>query len=302
MSNWDWMHAALEIATFEQARRAQEDLASMRSAYEADAARRVLIEAMRNFIYDIYRDIQSAEEQNSLFPHQVYIVARYLERRVEISGISPEIFPEFNDKEYVNKVTQKIADVIKRSRSVLTNNQIEDAEKAVQYIFEAQTLKQAILSKEAQESLLVIDSDWRRLSMRQNSKGCLVFLGLSGLAFCLFNWLIFSGEIVVTVSNIFSSNQSFLGILVWFLFAAFYCGVMIISIGSFILGIRPNPEYEPLKNKRDMLLKQQMSKSEWSQVVSQFGDLTIEKFRENYHERISFLISLLGEDIEQEFS
>jgi hypothetical protein len=97
----------------------------MKTAAEMEAARRVLLEAMKSFIFDISRDIQLAEEQLTAFPQQVYIVSRSLDWRLVNSGLSAEIFPDFQDKEYVFKTQKKITEVIGKSKASLTQPQIQ---------------------------------------------------------------------------------------------------------------------------------------------------------------------------------
>jgi hypothetical protein len=181
MSGWDWLHAGLEVATYSQAQKAQRNLAEMKTAAEIEAARRLLLEAMKSFIFDISRDIQLAEEQLTTFPQQVYIVSKSLDWRLVNSGLSADVFPDFQDKEYVFKTQKKITEVVGKSKASLTQQQIQQSETAVQYVAEMPLLQQAISAKSAQASLRATDEQFRKLNSLQGNKKLFIGLGVLGL-------------------------------------------------------------------------------------------------------------------------
>ncbi len=143
MSGWDWLHAGLEVATYAQARKAQQNIAEVQAdmqsaamAAQIEVIRKAYIEAMRNLVFDISRDLQLAEEHIDEYPLQVYIVARTSDIRFNDSGLSPEVFPEFSDKEYVHNTQRKINSVKAASRSKLSEEQLEQGELAVKCLAE----------------------------------------------------------------------------------------------------------------------------------------------------------------------
>jgi hypothetical protein len=294
MSGWDWIHAGLEVATYSKAQKAQSDLAEMKTASQMEAARRALLEAMRSFVFDIYRDIQLAEDQVQDYPQQVYIVSRALDWRLKDSSLSADTFPDFQDKEYVFKTQKKISEVINKSKSGLTQEQIQQSETAVQYIAEIPLLQQAITDKSAQESLKSTNEQWQKLKGIQGKKNLFLWLGILGLGLsaCVGLPLALSG-IAQLGSGDFGNAIG--GLLILGIGAAIPVG----SFAAFILGGKSNPDFAPLKAKREGWLKQLIAKETRQEIFSKFGDLSSEQFQKNYEERIAFLNPLLGSDFQK---
>ncbi len=293
MSGWDWLRAGLEAATYAKARQAQRDLADMKTAAEMESARRVLIEAMRGFVFDISRDIRLAEEQLTEYPQQVYIISRLLDWRLADSGLSAEIFPDFQDKEYVFNTQKKISEVIEKSRASLTQEQIQQSDVAVQYLAEMPLLQRAIADHSARESLKATDEQWRKLSRRQRGK---VILSIAGILLGCWGILIFLEGLIFIIGAV-GNDKSLLMVAP----VAFAIGALFIK-GSRALktyGGRSNPEYASLTTNRTAWQKQLMSEEDRQQVISVFGDLTSEQLQKIYEERFAFLKPLLGDDFQR---
>jgi hypothetical protein len=64
----------------------------------------------------------------------VYVAAKTFEWRLHDVGISPEIFPEFTDKEYVQRVQNRLTRLIQELRRRLSAGQINQAEDCFSFI------------------------------------------------------------------------------------------------------------------------------------------------------------------------
>jgi len=291
MSGWDWIHAGLEIATFTQAQKAQRNLTEMKTAAEMEAARRYLLEAMKSFVFDISRDIQLAEEQLAVLPQQVYIVAKSLEWRFANSGLSADVFPDFQDKEYVFKTQKKITEVVGKSKENLAQHQIQQSDIAVQYITEMPMLQQAINAKAALESINSTNKQWQSLSSRNANKNLFLGLGIVGIlsSMCVGGPIALSG-----LGILFSGDLS--GFIIGLLMIGFSGAMFVGSILLLMRGGKSNQEFAPLKAKREAWQKQLMPHNDWLKVVATIGDLTSEQFRKSYEDRLAYLTPLLGGD------
>jgi len=282
MSGWDWIHAGLELATYTQARSAQQTLAGMKTTADMEAARRAMLEAMRSFVFDISRDIQLAEEQIKTFPQQVYIVARCLEWRLGTSGLSADIFPEFQDKEYVFKTQRRIPEVVAQSSAKLTPQQVQESDLAVQFINEMPLLQRAISAISAQESLTATDEQWRKLNSQDGNRKLFLWLGIAGLVVSVITIPLLGCDALSRLGG--GQTGQIMGDLIMLAIAG------AISVGSLFMVIRdtyPSDELARLKTKREGLRKQVMYSNAWQQVVSTFGNLTGEQFRKIYDERLA---------------
>jgi hypothetical protein len=293
MSSWNWIHAGLEIATFSQALKAQRNLSDMKNANEIERARQLLLEAMKTFIFDISRDIQLAAEQIQAFPHEVFIVSKALSWRFLTSGISAEIFPDFQDKEYVFKTERLINEVVDKSGSYLNSEQIQQSETAVQYIIEMPLLQRAVSAKSAQESLIESDHKWQTLKSLADRNKLFRSLGLAGLvmSLCLSCFLLPAGLNLLGTGDF---GMMMLGVLM-LLFAA---AIPIGAVGLLVVSSKSNPEYAILKEQRENWQKQLMEPRDWQQVISTFGDLPSQQYKDYYQERQSFLSPILGSEFQ----
>ena len=283
MGGWDWIHAGLEIATYAKAQKAQRNLTEMKTAGEIETARRALFDAMKNFIFNISRDIQLAEEQVTESPQQVYIVSKSLEWRLTNSGLTADMLPDTQDKEYFFKTERKVAEVVRISKEKLTPEQIQESETAVQYIAELPIIQQAILAKTAQEKLNEIEKKWQDLAAKNGNNQVFILLGAVAVCpscVCLMSPIMGGGD---------SSGLSmFLGLV-----------ALVGAIALIAKGRSVNPEYAELKSKREILKKQLMPEDEWAEVTSVFGDVSSTEFKKFSDERLAFLAPLLGGGFQQ---
>lgn len=281
MSKWDWLHAGLEVANLLTAQQAKQGITEMRMGAEADTNRRLLIEAIKNYIYAIFHDMEVVEEQISKDPQQTYILSKITQLRFENSGISPTDLPDFQDKEYFSKTQKKIIEVIKKSKEKLTSQQIQDSDTAIQYIPELPMLQQAISAKVAQESLWKTEDKWDKLSTHNDKKQRYLLAGIPGF---LFSCLLLSMSILIGNNN----TLTFIGIIILF-------G----SVGAIAIAKNSDPDYTKLKLKREALKEKLLPNDKWEQISSVFGELSSGEFKKVYDERIAFLSSVFGEDFEK---
>jgi hypothetical protein len=291
MSGWDWLHAGLEVATYTQARQARQNVESLQAAMqtaaaiaEREAAHKALIEAMRNFIFDIHRDIQRAEENITEFPQQVFIVAGSLDWRLKDSGLSPEVFPEFADKDYVHNTQKKVNVVISESRSKLKDDQIEQSETAVKYLTELPMLNEAIKAKSSLEHIQATENEWNEIKGGNSGAGIKKSLGILGL--------IGTPCLCLGLSSTSASNSSGLAIL-----------LLLIFIGSLVLLITSSvktPRFSELKTQRENWRKNLLPVDTWKQVLNKFGgDLPSKEFQKLLDDRISYLNPILGNEFQK---
>ncbi len=281
MSGWDWLHAGLEIASFAEAQQAQRNMLGMETTIAIENARRAWLEAIKKFTFDISRDVQLAEEQIKAFPQQVYIVSKSLEWRLTTSGLSADSFPDFQDKEYFLKTHKKILEVIEKSKKKLTTSQLQEASTSIEYLSEIPMLQRAISAKSAQESLKNTEESWKKTVGLKSKKQLFTMLGMLGT---VISCLACGGSM-----NVLAEEPSPL-----YIFPIISIALVIGTITLFSRGRKPDPEYMPLKERREAWTKQLMPQENWNEIVSTFGDLSSKQFQALYEKRIAFLNPILG--------
>ena len=297
MSGWDWIHAGLEAAAYNEARKAQQNLGAMRTTAEAQIARQTLLEAMRAFIFDISRDVKLASEQMDAHPFQVYIIVQALGQRLINSRLDPEMFPDFQDKEYVFQ-TQKITkETIEQSKSAISVEQVQQGDVAAKYIVEMPLLKSAILAKEGVEFRTATKQEWDMLEKENNRKKTFNILGIIGLVmFLCVGTSLFFGSFAMIASGDFGTVVG--GMVMLAISGGWLAG----SIALIAKGGKANPKLRQLKNDRENWKQHLMSREDWNEVTQKNGDLSSKEYQKIYDERLAFLNLLLDGDFQSVLS
>jgi len=296
MGIWDGVHAGLDVATLVRATQAQQTLAAMHERTQAETAndsdRRELLEAMKNYIFNVSCVIQRAEEQLSEYPLEVYIVSSSLDFKLSESGLSAQAFPELQDKEYFFKAQKKITEVQQKARQLLTPEQFDQAQTACTQIAHMSILEGTIAAKSAQESLNATDEKWRKLDARQGRKGLFKLGGIIGLVLSVVVAcpLSFLGCYKLHAAAAVTKASGFIILSI--------CGI--IPVGSLALlffGVGSGREYFELQAKRLEWKRQLLSKEDYECAVKLFGDLSSDKYQDLLEERLKCLNPLLGADL-----
>ena len=289
MSGWlDLIGIGIDVAQSHQIYKAREELGQLQAGAQAEAARKLILEMMRNFVFEIVQDIKVLEDHMQTAPQQVYVVARALEWRLQDSGISPEIFPDFTDKEYVQQAFTRIKSAVQQSRGRLYEEQLTQAETAIKYITETGLLTQAIEAKSAQEELQATETKWRKLSSQASiatkgkKLGCLLLFGTWTFIPLL---ILGFGMALANVNEILATIASMLGLVAW----------LACMVGSIILMIKKKPPYyEQMKAEREELQKKLLPRDVWDKVVNLWGDLSSQGYRDIQATRGNFLRGVFG--------
>ena len=242
-----------------------------------------LIKAMRNLIFDVHRDVQRAEEHINDFPQQVFVVAKSLEWRLKDSRLTPEVFPEFSDKDYVYNTQKKIDSVISESASMLSEEQLDQAELAVKCLIEMPLLQEAIQSKSSLEQIQATEEEWRAVETQKNGAKTKKNFGILGL--------IATPCLCLGITSMAGTNSS-AGAMTGFL--------ALIGAIALLAGSRANlSRHNELKNLRENWQKNLMPAKVWNQVVEKFGDLPSEQYQKMQDDRIDFLNPILGNEFQR---
>jgi lipopolysaccharide biosynthesis glycosyltransferase len=290
MSSWlDLINVGLNAAHSHQIRKAQEQLQQMEADAVEAALRQQVLEIMRNFVFEIAQDIKALEEHLETAPQQVYIVAHALRWRLQDMGITPDLFPEFRDKEYVQQTQTKIRYAIQESKTMLTADQRKEADKAVKFIEDSNLLQDAIEATSAKEDLEATEPEWERLSKKakgtksKKTFGCLGLLATFSIV----------PVILVGIVTIMSDASRFLGNISGIVAMLVWTAALAGSI-ALLAQSKPN-RYEKLQETREAWRSKLLPREKWEKVVSRWGEKTSQGYRDIQESHNDYVRGIFGQ-------
>lgn len=106
---------------------------------------------LKNLVFETANDINSLETHLEETPQPVYVALKLFEQRFREFNVTPSLFPDFSDKEYVRDVQEHLTDAIKRARQRLTPDEINRSEECFLAITQSSRLEEAIKITAAHE-------------------------------------------------------------------------------------------------------------------------------------------------------
>jgi hypothetical protein len=145
-----------------------------------NARRMEVIEAYRNVVFGTLKSGEALEDHLEASPQPVYVGAELLHRRLEIIGISTETFPEFADKEYVQKTFSHLQRIREEAGKKLSGSQVTQSEECVAAIVDMPSLDRAIELQESHSELKRVEDDFKVHAKKRNRSTIWALLGMLG--------------------------------------------------------------------------------------------------------------------------
>jgi hypothetical protein len=247
-------------------------LKGMNERQLAGALQKEILEIFKNLVFASNKSAEALTEQLEHEAQKVYVLARLLQFRLANYNITPDIFPEFGDKEYVSQTQKTISALIKESQLKLDETELQDAEACVETVKQMPGLNEAIAvqsdrvrAAEIQAQVREIDKVWKPLESRGKQRKLIgIGLAVGGpmLSCVCFMTATAVGAVLQDISS--GLGSLFAIIMIGAPLLLFAGGV----IGAIYLLSRPiSKEHAELTQKRALLLGQ-MPKSDPNKVIS----------------------------------
>ncbi len=211
---------------------------------------------LKNLVFSTANDISALEPHIEETPQPVYVTLQLLRRRLAEFNVSPHIFPDFSDKEYVQDVQQRLNDMLEKTKARLTPDEINRANETVQAITQMPNLEEAIKVIEANENLEAtqtaarqrlqeLEDEWRAQQSKKQ-KWSLVGMGA-------FLWIPVA-LMLTCVLPAFKTDSTLWNMLVNIGIIA----LLLSMVGAFVVGViffakQPSDKYGALKKERATL-------------------------------------------------
>lgn len=273
MSGWstlfDVANLAINVGQSAQLAAQREKLASLQEQAMVEALRRQLIEEMRNFVFASGEQLKVLAEYKEEAPQAVFVTSGVMAWKFEAGGVTPEVFPEFRDKEYVQQVRKRLQETFADARDRLNETERQEAEECVQAITQMPLLNEAIELQSEAEELEKTQQEWNRLELGreqypQKAKNILIGAVVLSLLLCV-------------VSGLSGSSNSGFGVV-----ACSLGGLALVGggIAYFVMNSKGRtPEWERLKRKRQTLQRKKPDESKVRQIRDVLGTRTSQGYK-----------------------
>jgi len=149
----DYVSLGADMAQLSRLRQLQEHLHSLSAIQEAEVAKQNYLSELKNIVFKISKNLNYLTPLLRQNPKFAYL---YIKQQLSIFStynITPEIFKEFSDKEYAQKVLDTLNGLSVRIRQNLPSEDVEQAEQALKSIEQMPFLGQAIEMADAKDKI-----------------------------------------------------------------------------------------------------------------------------------------------------
>jgi hypothetical protein len=273
---------------------AQQQLTQMQAATLQEALRKQYLELLRNFVFGSLKQIEFLEQHLSNVPQPVYVAAKAVEWNLQDIGVSPAVFPDFADKEYVQQVQTRIGKIIQDSRSKLSSGQITEAEDCFNSIAQMPLLDQAIEGQTATEQLQTTEAEWKELSSKRSSattKGIVTLL----VSLFVCPGVGFVASLMLT-AILGKANESLAGLgCMSGMGLAFIAPVIGLVVGIVFLASRSPARYKELEVQRREQTSKVPAREVWDKIENLFGKQSSEGYQNIRAQRVTQVMAILNQ-------
>lgn len=185
MGTWstllDVANLAVNVSQSASLANQREQLETLRNQAAYAAVVEQILNELKHVVYVANGQAKALTEFKEEAPQAVYVVATTILQRFSSIGIKPEIFPQFQDKEYVGAVIRELDAVVTDTRTRLDANQLAEAQQCIAAIAQMPMLENAIEVQSIHEKLTALQQDWVSAKAEHDGwhkKANLVFLGM----------------------------------------------------------------------------------------------------------------------------
>jgi hypothetical protein len=275
----------------------------------------ILVE-IRNLVFDSREKIKSLEPHVADHPLPVYTLARSVDWRLRLLGISPKMFTEFRDKEYCQETLNQLDALLQNAKSGLSPQQVQDGEDCIQALAEMTLLEKAVASQTALEQAQALDKEGRQLYSEYSQAPQLIdsnkrqqglkFLAI-GISGCFFTNVLSSIPFIIagvipsgaseTISAILGA-----GILIGSLCSTVLSLIFVVLIGIGVINLltsskksaQLDPKYYELNRQREHLKTTIADSDTQKSIINTFGQRTSQEYRQLLEDRQAVVKSVLG--------
>ena len=180
MGWWDVINFGLNATQTYQIYRTKSTLNQMHEGQVLSETQAKVLELIRNLIFSANQGARELEKKFEGSPGVVYIMASAIKWRLDDIGVTTDILPDFQDKEYLVQLNEKIESLLSDSQERLSAEEKTQASQCIKAIKNMPLLENAIVMESARETLKSSQQEWNKISGKRTNLqivGVLCLLG-----------------------------------------------------------------------------------------------------------------------------
>jgi hypothetical protein len=284
MNLGDYVSLGAEMAQLSKLRQLQEHLLSISALQEAEVTNQNYLLELKNVVFKVSK---SVNDLIPVFRQNPKFALLFIKQQLSIFStynITPEIFREFSDKEYVQKVLDNLNGLLARIHRILSAEDIKQVEEALRAINQMPFLEQAIemaVAKDKIIELIPLSKAWAKSKEKVKMGDDIMKWG--AIAYILIGFF----------PILFLAFDNFLWAVLFFGFLFF----MVYVLETFVFKDtfkEKHPNFEQTWISLNQIAQTDNSEI-WRQIQSAFGTVHTDRLKKMRDERQALITSIVPE-------
>lgn len=286
----NYVFLGAEMAQLSKLRQLQEHLHSISAIQEAEIAKQNYLSEMKNIVFKISKNLNELTPILRQDPKFAYL---YIKQQLSIFStynITPEVFREFSDKEYTQKVLNILSGLLGRIRQNLSREDIEQVEQTLKSIEQMPFLERAIEMADAKDriiKLVPLSKAWIKSKEKAKMKEEIIRWGIVILLIVGFLPIV-----IIAGSNFLLSI-----LIIILMISAVYIFASVVFKDNFK---EKHPNFEQTWISLNQVA-QTDNKEIWHQIQVAFGTTNTDNLKDLKDKRQSLIESIIPKRIKNKF-
>ncbi len=295
----DVIGLGIDAATLYQSSKIRKQIGDIQTGQLAESTVQEIIVELKQVLFESLKKFDDVDDLIQTEPLKIYFATQFTNWRLNNLGITPEIFTEFNDKEYALNARKSINNVRDSAAGLLSDDQISDADNGLLALLEMPFLDKSITIKCEKEKIIEFEQElnntqeeWDLLTeeKKQINKKGLPYIGFSAVGIVLMCLVGGIGTALFGSDSIISMFAQLLSMVVCF------GSLALLGVGIITMLRRPTGRYSELSKERSRLRREIKNRQEMEDVPEEFSGLSSDELISLREERYELLRKVIGSE------
>lgn len=168
MSWLDWLNLGLNVVDTAISLNNSKKISQLQAQGASEAIVQAVLNELRQLIFDSREKLKAIEPHAQDHPLAAFTLASLIGWRFESIGLTPRMFPEFRDKEFVSETLAQVNRLLTTTQSRLSPDELARGKETTQSMIEMSLLRKAVSHQEIVEKMNTAEQEKRQLRAEHN--------------------------------------------------------------------------------------------------------------------------------------